>query len=300
MERLKIEEKIIVNSNQVNKMVEEVFSNVKAHAYLRKLGIDDETIKNNIDKIYDFACDMNNCKNCKGIAHCSKEPKFLVTSIEYKNGFVDRNIVPCKKYLEYVSFRNKFVRYDFPEEWLNNKIGTDVANIRSIAAQAVLKKYKAAISKESSKWIFLKGDIASGKSFFAATLLADAGRTNSFNSLAFIDVPSRFKELSDLAFQKNPLFNSEIEKYQKVECLVLDDFGNEFKSDFVRDNILFPILSFRIKEKLFTIITSNYSIEDCASMYQTNMASKPKIEQLRSMLKMVCEKEITLLSPEVR
>ena len=78
--------------------------------------------------------------------------------------------------------------------------------------------------------------------------------------------------------------------------LVLDDLGNEFRSDFVRDNVFFPILSYRAKNKLFTLITSNYSIEDICTMYSTNAASKPKIEQIRQMLNLMCKGEITLPS----
>ena len=90
-----------------------------------------------------------------------------------------------------------------------------------------------------------------------------------------------------------------MDKYKNAGLLVFDDFGNEFKSDFVRDNILYPLLSYRVKNKLFTIITSNYSIEDCASMYQTSNASKPKIEQIRQMLKMMCSSEFLIVDPSL-
>ena len=299
MERVKINQNILIEPSEIKAMQEEVLANIKAVVYLKKLGIDEQGIKENIDKIYDFACDMKNCKDCKGLKYCKKEPKYLVTSITVNNGFVDRNIVPCKKYLEYISFRNKILVRDFPEEWLENKIN-EVSNLRSKSSQAVLKKYMDASNQKSNGWIFIKGDIASGKSFFAAALVSDAARTGTFDKVGFVNVPARFKELSDLAFQKNPMFNTEIEKYQNVDFLVLDDFGNEFKSDFVRDNILFPVISYRIKNNKFTVITSNYSIEDCATMYQTNYASKPKIEQLRSMLKNVCGDEIILLNPAIR
>ena len=300
MERIKIERNVIITKKELKEMQDEVFSNLKAIKYLTNLGLTETQINENIDKVYDFACDMKNCAGCKGIKFCNKDPRFLVNSVSYKNGFIERTITPCKKYLEHVNFKNKLLQYDFPEEWLDNYINKDISNIKAIAQQTVLKKYAFALQGKSSEWVFLKGDIASGKSFMAATLCADAARNDAFSSIAFINVPSKFKQLSDLAFQKNPLFNSEIEKLQNVEMLVLDDFGNEFKSDFVRDNILYPILSMRVKNKKFTIITGNYSIDDCADMYHTNNASKPKIEQIRNMLKLMCVKEIILASPSLR
>ncbi len=294
---MKIEQNIIIDPSTVKEMEDEVFNNVKAHAHLRKLGLDDQTIKDNIAKIYDFAVDVKNCKDCKGIKFCNKEPKYLVNSVTFKNGIVDRTLIPCKKYLEYTNFKKSFVVADFDEDWLDNSIGKSISNLNSKPKMSILKQYKQAYNGESQKWIFIKGGIASGKSFYAATLCVDAAKNGFFEKIAFINVSARFKELADYLFTKNPKFDSEIEKYQSCDLLVLDDFGNEFKSDFVRDNILFPILSYRVKNKKFTIITSNYSIEDLAGMYLTSNASKPKIEQIRQMLKMMCGEESTLLDP---
>ena len=300
MERYKIRENIMIDSSVVKEMEDEVFSNLKALKYLKSLGMSDEVIKENISKIYDFALDMKNCKNCKGINFCNKEPKYLVSSVSYKNGIVDRNIIPCKKYLEHTTFKQRLVVTDFPDEWLNIELKKDVSNMQSKPNLLILKRYFDASSSKSNKWAFIKGNIAGGKSYLAAALCIDAAKNELFNSIAFINVPNRFKEISDLAFSKNPKYSDEIAKYQNVDLLVLDDFGNEFKSDFVRENILYPILASRVKNKKFTIITSNYDIDDCALMYQTNNASKPKIEQIKQMLRMMCGEEITLLNPSLR
>ena len=242
---------------------------------------------------------MQNCKNSPGLNKCNIEPKHLVSSVTFNKGVVDRVIVPCKKYLEYTNFKKRFVTFDAPEEWMNNTIYGDVSNVRSKKKVAILKSYMDVLKGNSNKWLFVKGGIASGKSFYVATLCVDAAKTGAFDRICFIDIPSRFKELSDLAFTKNPQFDEDMDKYKTAGLLVLDDFGNEFKSDFVRDNILYPILSYRVKNKLFTIITSNYSIDDCASMYQTTNASKPKIEQIRQMLKLMCGSELLIIDPSL-
>ena len=299
MEKFKIKNEIIIDASAVKLMEDEVFNNLKALKYLKTLGMDDQTIKDNISKIYDFAVDIKNCKDCKGIGHCNKEPKYLVNNVSFEDNVVERHLIPCKKYLEYTNFKKKLAIYDFPEEWLGNVLVKDVSNLRSKPKMEILRKYKLAFDGTSKEWIFIKGGIATGKSFFAATLAVEAAKSSTYESIAFMNVPQRFKELADLAFSKNPKFNDEMDKYKNAEFLVLDDFGNEFKSDFVRDNILFPILSHRVRERLFTIITSNYSIDDCASMYQTNNVSKPKIEQIKSMLNSICKKEITLNDPSL-
>lgn len=295
MERLKIEQNITIDNSFLKEVEESIFANPVALKYCHSLGLSDEQIRENASKIYDFSEDVKNCKNCKGLKYCNKDPKYLVTNITYSDGIVDRNILPCKKYLEQVNFKKRFSIIDFPEDYLDNHIGKDISNIASKAKKEVLEKYKdSAVIKKSNDWIYIKGDMSTGKSFYAATLCVDAARNKCFESISYIDVPERFKELTDLAFAKSPKFNDLLDKIRYSEMLVLDDFGNEFKSDFVRDNILFPILSIRAKNKLFTIVTSNYSIDDICTMYETSKASKPKIEQIRQVLKLMAKEEIIL------
>ena len=297
MERLKVKQDVMIDKDIMAQMEESIFSNPIAYKYCRELGLSDEQIRENAPKIFDFSEDVKNCKNCKGLRYCNKEPKYLVTNITYEYGVVDRNILPCKKYLEQINFKKRFVVQDFSEDFLDNHIKGDVSNLKIKAKQQIIAKYtRSALDKKSNSWIYIKGDMSTGKSYLAATLCVDAARNKAFESISFVDVPERFKELTDLAFQKSPKFIDLLDKIKNSEMLVLDDLGNEFRSDFVRDNVFFPILAYRAKNKLFTMVTSNYSIDDICTMYLTNAASKPKIEQIRQMLKLMCEEEITLPS----
>lgn len=297
MERLKVQENITISERFMKQIEESIFENTVAYKYCRSLGLGDDQIRENAAKIYDFSEDVKNCKNCRGLKHCNKNPQFLVTNITYEEGVVDRNIIPCKKYLEQVNFKKRFVVIDFPEDYYDNHIKKDVVQINTKAKQKILGKYdNSAIEKKSNEWIYIKGDMSTGKSFFAATLCVDAARNKAFETISYIDVPERFKELTDLAFQKSPKFNEVLDKIKGSQMLVLDDFGNEFKSDFVRENVLFPILSYRAKNRMFTIITSNYSVDEICTMYYTNASSKPKIEQIRQLLKLMSKEEITLPS----
>lgn len=291
MERLKISSNVFVEDSLLEKMTREVLNNTEAVIELRKRGIDDSMIKDNIGKIYDFANDLKICKNCVRMENCQKETKCLVSEVFVINGVVDNKLTPCKKYLAKVNMENRYLVTDFPEKWING----DKLYEKETKKEIILK-YGDFVSGKNKEWIYIKSMISNGKSFLAAKLCEQSAKTGSFNSIAFINTPNRFKELADLAFAKNPKFETELEKYKNVEMLVLDDFGNEFKSDFVRDNILYPILAHRSKNNLFTVFTSNYSIDDVVDMYLTNHSCKPKIEQIRNLLKNKCDKEFNLKS----
>ena len=263
-----------------------VYSNPAVIKYLHQNKVPDEVIDREIVKIYDFASDLSFCKKCPGITLCNKQTPRLCTKIVYDHGVISRELVPCKKYLEYIKFKSQFKMRDFPEDWLNSvlkKIDRTDSRVEAI------KKYQEYYEDQSTEWLYLVGEAGTGRSFLAANISIDIAK-RELGPVAFIDVPSRFKELQGT--KDATKFADLIDLYSNVPVLVLDDFGNEYKSDFVRESILFPILNNRAKKHLYTIITSDFDINDIVLMYQTNQASKPKAEQIKRLLKRMCGKEV--------
>ena len=69
---------------------------------------------------------------------------------------------------------------------------------------------------------------------------------------------------------------------------------NEYKNDFIRDGILFEILSKRASDKLFTIFTSDFSIEDVVALYSTTKSATIRAKQIGKIIKNNAEEEINL------
>ena len=256
---------------------------------IRALKIPEEVIDQEIVKIYDFVSDINFCKKCPGVNACNKDTPRLCTKIVYQDGIVSRELVPCKKYLDFIKFRGQFTVRDFDDSWLN----FDIKKLdRTTQRLEVIQKFNSIINGElENAWLYISGEAGTGRTFVAANLAIEIAKKEK-GPVAFIDVPYRFKELQGT--KDNDAFNKLIEKYSQVPVLILDDLGNEYKSDFVRESILFPILNNRAKAHLFTIITSDFSITDFSTMYLTNQASKPKVEQIKRLLRRMCQKEINL------
>lgn len=291
-------ERLILNSHF--KEDEKVLKQMKADylacpaavKYVKSLNIPDEIVDKEIVKINDFVSDLNFCRHCRGIQECDKSTPRLCTKIVYVDGVVERQVVPCKKYLEFVNFKRQFLFRDFPEDWLNSSL-KKIDN-SSQRAEAV-KKYQNFYKDGEGEFLYIVGEVGTGRSFLAANIAIQIAREEK-GPIAFIDVPTRFKELGS---KKDQAFTELMDKYTKVPVLVLDDLGNEYKSDFVRETILFPIINARSKAHLFTIITSDFSIDDICLMYQTNQASKPKVDQIKRILKKSFGEEINLGSVSV-
>ena len=49
--------------------------------------------------------------------------------------------------------------------------------------------------------------------------------------------------------------------------MVIDDFGNEFKSDYIRDQIVIPLFAERSRAGLRTYFTSQYTLDEIKQLY---------------------------------
>ena len=290
MEKLKVNLEIQEDEEILSSMKEAYLACAPAVKYCKDIGIPEEKIDYYITKIFDFVCDTNYCKQCPGTKECKKNNPLLVSKIKYKNGVVSSQLVPCKALLKKITFEKQFKVRDFPEEWLDKRL----QNIdKSKEKQMVLKRYIAFLTEKYSGWIFINGNIGTGKSFLAAILSVDlAGRVKG--PICYLNCVSRFREMSDLSFKKNSEFQEMIDKYSTVPVLVLDDFGNEYKTDFVRDAIIYTILSYRASKRLFTMFTSDFSIDEIETMYSNTKAGEIRARQIANLLRNKCGEEINL------
>ena len=124
--------------------------------------------------------------------------------------------------------------------------------------------------------------------------MVDAARRDR-GPICYLNSTLRLRELNDLGYgKKKEEFDRKLELYSNVPILVLDDFGNEFKTDFVRDAILFPILSTRAGKRLLTIFTSDFTISDVETLYSNTKAGAIRAKQIARLIQSMCKEEINL------
>lgn len=291
MEKLKVNYSVESDEALLEEMKKAFAACPAAVKYCNELKIPPEKIDENIVKIFDFVSDINYCKKCPGVKKCAKANPLLCIKIVYDHGEIDRQLVPCKELLRQITFKKQFINMDFDEEWLDS-------NLRSIDRNAgrdlALQRYRDFLKEKDNSWIYMTGSKNSGRSYFAAALVVDAARKDR-GPICYLNTSLRLREMNDLGYgKKKEEFERKLELYSNVPILVLDDFGNEFKTDFIRDAILFPILSTRASKRLLTIFTSDFSIEDIETLYGTSKAGAIRAKQISKLIASMSKEEINL------
>ena len=295
VEKLKVKNSMKIESDEslIQQMIEALYACPSVVKFCKEQGMTNEVMEENITKIYDFVRDVNYCRKCPGIKKCQKDNAYLNTKVTYSYGVVDTQLIPCKEILKRVTFERQFVVRDFTDEWLE-VVMSDINKSQPKAEAS--KVYMQYLRNEETNWLYLTGGIGSGKSFFAAALSIDLAKRGLKGKvpICFINSSKRILELSELSKQKSDDFKKKLELYSTVPVLVIDDFGHEFKNDFIRDAIVNEIITTRCNKKLFTIFTSNFTLDEIEVLYSTSNAGAIMSKQIVKTIRAMCKKEIDL------
>jgi len=103
------------------------------------------------------------------------------------------------------------------------------------------------------KGMYISGLYGSGKTYILATLANELAKLN--HHVTFVYYPDLVRELKSSIGKDS--FEEKIEILKKTEILFLDDIGGETVSQFVRDEVLGPVLQYRLLDQRPTFFTSN-------------------------------------------
>ena len=241
---------------------------IKNDAYLneffKKNNLSDSFIEEHKAKILRVLNSRKMCEGCKGLYDCRQKSKGERLDLTY-NGVLIDEIEYCPlavNKLKKDNLSKSYLYCDVPE----NIIDIDLNNVQYTSDQEQLFLMLAAIlHKKVNKGLYIVGDLGVGKTYLSVALANSLVKNNE--KVAFVKVSNFFNEMKSYISNKNEMIDININKLQKADYLFLDDIGSETVSEFVRDDILFRILDYRLENKLTTIFTSNLNKSDLLKHY---------------------------------
>lgn len=111
------------------------------------------------------------------------------------------------------------------------------------------------LSGTEIKGLLLLGGVGTGKTLFIKILNNEL--VKSFRDVCFIKAVDLALLFRNFSF-KNPKM---IEEFKNVDTLIIDDFGTQKNTDFIKE-MIFSIIDYRYENKKKTFITSNLDQDD--------------------------------------
>ncbi len=174
-----------------------------------------------------------------------------------------------KKKKDKVEHPEKYMKlWNFPIRFLNWE------------KQHLLKHFQNLLDDIIQNWdkyvgLYLTGSAGSGKTCFVCVLAKELIKQNKVNEIYFINTTEFFFEIKSTFDKETKIFNDYdlIKKYAEKEYLILDDVGAEKITEYVRQSF-YVLVNKRYLNNLFTIITSNYTIDDLSKVFDDRIASR--------------------------
>ncbi|MEE3298965.1 MAG: hypothetical protein VZR98_01585, partial [Candidatus Enteromonas sp.] len=181
----------------------------------------------------------------------------------------------------------RYILSDMPDEWKEKNFNdVDMSAARNVTLRKLLT------AQEKGNWFYLNGGFNSGKSYILACFANDYADLKN-ETVAFADTTKLIDRLRNNSIKDKKAFSNEMGQLVDVPLLVLDGFGNEYKSDFAFSTVLYPLLAERARAKKITLFSSDFSYKDIEEMYGKSVGL-PRAKQLISLIKSMCGKEAVL------
>ncbi|MDP4154952.1 MAG: primosomal protein DnaI [Bacillota bacterium] len=243
-----------------SKMKNQVLQHPDIKAFLAENSgrINQEMIEKSIIKLFEFTNQNKDCDQCPSLEGCVNilkgyEPKLVLTQ-----NIIDVHYVPCKrKIMEDEKRKNERLIKSLyvPKDILNATLdefeddpGREAALDKAISFLENLNAGK------KPKGLYLYGNFGVGKSYLLGAIANELAKRQISSMIVY--VPELFRELKSSIGDST--LNEKIEALKTEQILMLDDIGAEAVSSWTRDEILGPILQFRMLENLPTFFTSNF------------------------------------------
>ena len=225
--------------------------------------------------------DYENCKKCKSLNNCKNKIKgYAYTPIKSEKTIVF-SYDACQKLLKKEneeSYKQNLDLYEMPKEIKDasfQKIYTDDA-----ARVPIIKFFKEFMQKykkgEVQKGIYLTGSFGSGKTYLIASLFNEMAKKEVKSILIYY--PEFLRNLK-ASFQTN--YSEKFNHIRKVPLLLLDDIGAENVSNWSRDEVLGPLLQYRMENHLPTFFTSNLTLEELEKSLSITSSGVDKVKARR-------------------
>ena len=281
-----------IKQNYIKALEDEAFRRL-----ITQYKIDEEVGMKYTSRLMDSSKEHTNCSNCPSLAACSNSVRgFCLTPKQNKNT-INFSYDMCK-YLKKEEYRENVQVFDVSKDIKNASIKNIYTNDKNrIEIIKAIKNFINEYKKGTNpKGIYLHGSFGSGKTYLISALFNELAKSGTTSVI--IHTPELLRSLKD-SFSTD--YSEKFYLLKHTPLLLLDDIGAEYLTAWGRDEVIEPILQYRMDEGLPTFFTSNFTILELEKHFTTasNSIDKVKARRIIERIKQLSV-EVELISKNLR
>ena len=284
MEKLRVD--IQLNPEQLTnrqKLLQELQEHADVLEFLEKNQLPKTFVERYVGKFADYVEAKETCRKCKGLDTC---PYGIAG--EYRDLLVaNQKLTVETKRCAYLEEHEK--RFEHMHQYVINHLREDLqeVSLETIALETESFEYLQVYDQvqdwlqHPKKGIYFYGGFGVGKTYLAACLSNAFARNGK--KVAFIN-SSEFCNEMRMNWNQSDYLMDTVRVLKNADLVVVDDVGSEIVTNWVRDELLFPIFDDRMGNRKLTIFTSNYNYDELLNHFMyNNKGEKDEINALRLM-----------------
>lgn len=273
--------KILKNSVKTGDLYDEYQKSLKDEKFkklVEQLNIDSKILMKYTSNLEESALEYDNCTSCKSLLNCKNKICGYAYLPKANGKMLTFDYKACKKREKLNKERNyqkNVYLYELSEDIRNAKI-SDIYTKYTERYKVInyLQDFIKNFEKGNSKGLYLHGNFGCGKSYLVAATFNELAKRGIKSAIIFW---SEFLRDLKTSFQTD--FKEKFDKIKKAPLLLIDDIGAENTTSWGRDEILCPLLQFRMEEHLPTFFTSNLNLSELEVHLSVN---KDSVDQLKA------------------
>ena len=283
-----------VDDNKLIHNFQDACSDKEFKNYVDSLNIKEDILIKYTSNLEEAYQECKNCKKCKDLDSCLNKVKGYVYTPILENNVINFSYDACPKQEKLIKendYQKNIDLYDMPKEMkeasFKNIYKDDKARV------PIIKYFKEFMDhyndEEKPRGLYLSGSFGSGKTYLIACLFNEMAKKGVRGILIYY--PEFLRSLKE-SFNKED-YGDRFNEIKKVPLLLLDDIGAENNSSWARDEVLGPILQYRMENHLPTFFTSNLTLDELEKSLATTSTGVEKVKA-RRIIERVKQLTITL------
>lgn len=268
------------------KMKQEVLKNPDVRTFLREQEeyLTSEMMEIGMIKLYEYANQSKECNKCPNLGSCINVMKGYHPKLVIIRGRIDiqydrcpRKVMEENKKKKEKLIQSLYVPKDILEASFNQM---DIGQDRADAVRAAINFVKQYEPGKKQKGLYFYGEFGVGKSYILGAIANELSQKQISSMIVY--VPELFREMKGSIADST--LNEKLESIKREPILMLDDIGAETMSSWIRDEVLGPILQFRMLENLPTFFSSNFDFSGLEHhLTYTQRGEEEKMKAMRVM-----------------
>lgn len=251
-------------------MSEKVLSDVEIIKFIRDNNFTKDDVENNLEKFYQFYISKDTLLNIEHrpkLVYENKEVNIVYIETEEYRNKVESLKISNRVKTEFIPSR--VLTYTFENLSMNREKG--------ILATEIIKVCKNILSKQTTRGVYVYGPTGTGKTYLMGCIYNYFKQNGKEPAILYY--PEFIRKIKSKI--SNNSYDLYIDLIRNEEILIIDDIGAENITEFIRDEVLGPIINHREAEKLPTFFSSNLSIDDLSELLSNGRTTIDKTKALR-------------------